>query len=363
MQHPTRPLTLASLARSLATAIALSAVLLPAASRADKSKHPHPGLHDTRGSIERSRVVMGTMCTISADGSDSSWTARTVAEGFAEIERLDTLLNSWNENSELSRLNHAGAELRTPCSPELYAVIDSAMSVAHETEGAFDPTTEPLLLAWGVRGPGRVPNPADLYEARSRVGWNMVQIEPSLRTVRFRRDGMGIDLGSMAHGYALDQVAELFRVRRLHRAMVRFGEELVGFSDAESFVIELTDPAARMRPVLHLVLHRGALSTAAAQPRASGADPRGVSPIFDPETGRPLESESSVTVVTRSATRASALAAALLTMGREHAEAFIAGRADVGAVWLESQNGQLRAWRWNLPSVSASPGVRIDWRP
>jgi thiamine biosynthesis lipoprotein len=345
--------------RRTALALCVALALCAPGARAANKKNPHPGEHDVRRSLERSRVLMGTMCTMTAEGADSSWIARALSDGFSQIDRLDTLINSWREGSELTRLNAAGAEIRTTCSPELYAAIDSAMTLAQETDGAFDPSVEPLLRAWDVRGPGRVPAFEELNDARQRVGWKMVQAERSMRTVRFRRDGMGIDLGSLARGYAIDQVAELLRTRRLSRVMLDFGDESVAFSDGDAWMIEITDPTDATRPALHLVLRRGALSTASS--RASGTGGR-MSPLFDAESGRPLDLPANVTVVARSATRAAGLAVALLRMGREHAEAFMDDHRDLGAVWLEKQNGELRVWRWNLPSVSAAPGVRIDWR-
>ncbi len=323
---------------------------------------PRPGLHNVRRAVERSRVVMGTMCTIVAEGFDSTWTARAVNAAFGEIDRLDSVFGYGNARSEIARLNAAGPEVRTPCSNDLYGALDSALAIARETEGAFDPTIVPLMRAWDVEGAGRVPDPEALRDARDRVGWMMLQLEPSLRTARFRRDSMGVDLGDLGRGYALDRATEMLRERRLPRVRVDLGGATEGFSDGEAWVIEIPDPTDRTRPALRLVLRRGAVSTA-AQHRGEGAAGGRSGAVFNPQRGRPLETPAGVTVVTRSGTRAGALATALLVMGREKAQAFVESQSDVGAVWMESQNGIIRAWRWNLPTLSVQHGVRVDWMP
>ena len=68
-----------------------------------------------------------------------------------------------------------------------------------------------------------------------------------------------------------------------------------------------------------------------------------------------------MTVVTRSAARAQALARALLVMGREGAASFAAGRPDLGVLWLEPDGSTLQAWRWNMPRLATAPEAVVRW--
>src|SRR5687768_17585988 len=71
--------------------------------------------------------------------------ARDAEAAFAEARRIESLISTWQEDSELSRINR-GEVLRP--SPEVFSLLQDAMSIAAETEGAFDPLVRPLIDAW-----------------------------------------------------------------------------------------------------------------------------------------------------------------------------------------------------------------------
>jgi thiamine biosynthesis lipoprotein len=352
-----------SIRRAVAScvAVACASALLLTTAPARAARTSHPGRHDVRTTVQRMRVLMGTPCTIVAEGLDSVWTKASIDSALEIMGELDGMMSLWHDGGELSALDSAQAEIRTPVSPRLYAVIESALRIAEETDGAFDPTIEPLTRAWDLRGPGRVPDPLELSDARHSVGWQNVQIEPSMRTVRFRRDHMGLDLDGIAKGYALDLAIGFLRTRRLSRVLIDFGSDLECFTDGEAWTIDIGDPDDRNQPAVRLVTRTAGISTSGLSARfftsAGGHEDR----VIDPRSGHPIERLASVTVVAPTGTRSDALATAFLVMGRERIPEFLQTHADLGVLWLEREGHSLRAWRWNLPTASAAPNVRVDW--
>src|SRR5262249_13854244 len=149
--------------------------------------------------------------------------------------------SNWREESELSRLNASAFERRVPCSADLYPVLEASLAFARETEGAFDPTVEPLTRVWDMRGEGRVPAPEERAEARAKVGWRRVQLEPGTHTARFSAPGVGLDLGGIAKGYALDRAAAVLRERGVRRALLNFGGEVLALTTHEPWRAEVAD--------------------------------------------------------------------------------------------------------------------------
>jgi FAD:protein FMN transferase len=342
-------------------ALGLAAVLIvlpdaasAARSRARASAAPRPR-------AERARVLMGTICNAIVEATDTTRAAANLDSAFDEIARLETVLSNWREDSELSRLNHAGFESRVACSRDLYAAIDAALGIARETNGTFDPTVEPLTRVWDLRGAGHVPTPEELREARDKVGWRRVQLEPGTRTARFSSPGVALDLGGIGKGYALDRAADLLRGRGVKRALLNFGGEVLAMTSQDPWQAQIADPADRTRPLFMLPLSNGALSTSAQSER--GFEVRGTryGHILDPRSARPVDSRASVSVVCRSATRADGLSTALLVMGREAAALWVAEHHDVGVLWLEPADGRTQAWAWNLPALRPNPDSRIQW--
>ena len=343
--------------------LALTALLLaslPGGALAAK-KPAKRGLRDPRALVERTRTLMDRTCVAAAESKDEAWTGRCIDAAFDEIERLDAVLSSRREDSELTRVNAAGAETRIPCSPDFIACLDSSLAIAADTDGAFDPTVEPLNRAWDVRGEGRVPERDELAEARAAVDWRRLTVVDGDRTVRFNRPGMSLDFGGIGKGFALENATNLLRSRGVKRALLSLGSQISAFTDGEAWVIRISDPADHARPVLRLIVRQGAVSTSSQGEGGFTARGRRYGLTFDPRHGDPVDSRAAVTVIARGATRADGLSTALLVMGREKAEAYATDHPGIGVVWMEPTTDQIQAWKWNLGSFSVEPDANLRW--
>src|SRR5205814_9573628 len=217
-------------------------------------------------------------------------------------------------------------------SAPLYAVLDSALAFAAATGGAFDPTVEPLTLAWGLRGEGRVPGERELAAARAGVGWQHVTLDGGRHGAAL--GGATLDLAGIGKGFALDRAAAVLRARGVTVGSLDAGGQrlLLG---AVSCSVWVAHPGERDRPAVCLRLGPGSLSTSAQSEHVLRPGGHRIGHVLDPRTGRPVASHASVSVFMSAATAADAYSTALLVMGRERARAFVAARADLGALWLE----------------------------
>ncbi|TMQ67458.1 MAG: FAD:protein FMN transferase [Candidatus Eisenbacteria bacterium] len=310
--------------------------------------------------VERARYLMGTILTATAEAPDSTQAARVLAHSLDEIARLENVMSSWRKDSELSRLNRAaGSAFR--CSQDLYAVLDSALAIARATSGAFDPTVEPLDRIWDLRGKGRVPSPREIAVARSRVAWSRLTLDPTRHMARLATPGMGVDLGGIGKGFALDRAARLLAAEGIERALLNLGGEVLALSPkGRPWPIAVAHPNDRLRPAVRIAIAQGAVSTSGQGVRGVTVRGKHLGHILDPSSGRPLDTQATVTVVAPSATRADGLSTALLVMGRERALALARRHQEIGVLWIEPDHGLLRAWKWNLSAI-AEPGVAIRW--
>jgi thiamine biosynthesis lipoprotein len=330
--------------------VILSTAAAPAAGRGDSPP---------MASVERARLLMGTLCTAIAEAPDTTRAARAISTAFAEIDRLEQVMSSWRKDSELSHLNALGGSIWFPCSRSLYAVIDSSLRYARLTRGAFDPTIEPFNRAWDTRGKGRVPSAFEIEQARILIGWSKVNLDRGERRVQFPFSDMGLDLGGIGKGYALDAAARLIAGDSVARALINFGGEVLAIGT--DWEVAIADPVDRLKPAVGLTVSNAAVSTSSQSERGVVVKKKRYGHILDPRTGQPVSSTASVTVIACSATRADAISTALLVMGREEAAAFAEDHRDLGVLWLEPDGETVRAWTWNLPAARAEPGVRLEW--
>lgn len=239
--------------------------------------------------------AMGTEVELLLDAPSSPAAHAALRRAEAEIERLEGLLSRFREDSELSVLNRNG---RARCGPDLVRVVELALDARERTGGLFDPTVHDAVVAAGYdRSFELVSSEGPAGDGRPRSCGGAVDVDGDVVTLG---DGVRLDLGGIAKGYAADRVAELLAVSG--PCLVNVGGD-IGVRGG-SWPVAVTGE-------LTLELTGGALAT-------SGRDRRrwtrgGVEShhLIDPRTGLPAGTEIlRATVVAATAAEAEALATA-----------------------------------------------------
>ena len=286
----------------------------------------------------RTFFAMDTVMTVSADAAD----AALLADCEAEAHRLEALLSVTDPGSEIARLNADG---RAALSKDARAVLDYALRVAAQTDGALDVTMYPVVRAWGfTTGDYRVPGDDEIAALLKRVGWQKIALDDDGAAVP---EGTMVDLGAVAKGYASDRMAALLRAGGVTSALIDLGGNIycVGAkADGSDWRVGVRDPMQPSQYVGAIACRDCAVITSGCYERFfTGADGTVYGHIFDPATGRPADSGlASVTVVGPLGTQCDALSTALFVMGAARAgellktldgvEALLVG-AD-GALWI-----------------------------
>ncbi len=138
-----------------------------------------------------------------------------------ELARLERVFSLFDRQSELSRLNAAG-RLNAP-SADLVSVLRLCDRLHTASQGAFDPTVQPLweLYAHAVRNGVSVDRKSEADMCK-RIGWRYVQFDAD--EICLKRPEMALTLNGIAQGYVTDQIAALLRRRGLTDVLIDMGE-------------------------------------------------------------------------------------------------------------------------------------------
>jgi thiamine biosynthesis lipoprotein len=263
---------------------------------------------------------MGTYVVVTVRGHDRAGMHRGMDAAFAAMQAVDGMMSLHKPDSELARLNSLAYRQPVVVSSNLFHVIQQALAIARRTSGAFDPTLRPLVDLWGFLWKDyRLPHPRKIRDALARVGHEWVELDEARRSVRFLKEGLSIDLGGIAKGYAVDRAVETLRALGWTNAMVRAGGDLrvMGSSEkAAQWEVQLEDPAkggARTR----VYLGDAALSTSGSYENFFEIDGRRYSHLLDPRTGWPVEGVVACTVTAPTCLESDAWATAAFVMGPE----------------------------------------------
>ncbi len=267
--------------------------------------------------FEFARVEMGTLFRVALYSSDPKQARIAAERAFGRIAELDAILSDYRPDSELSRLCESAVDRPQVVSRELFDLLQLSVALSRRTGGAFDVTVKPLSDLWRrARRDGMLPAPEDLEVGRQLVGYRDLLLNPWTRSVRFRKAGMGLDLGGIAKGYAADEALRVLRETGIDRALVEAGGDVrTGRPPPGRKGWRVAIQPGRRG---ELLLHDQAVASSGDDYQFLEVDGQRYSHILDPATGLGLTTHRLVTVVAPDATTADALATALSVCDIDH---------------------------------------------
>ncbi len=261
--------------------------------------------------LKRSQMIMGTMVEITVIPPDE----QAIEAAFEEMKKVDALMSTYKENSEVSILNREG---ENHLSAETLQVIREAINFSEITGGAFDITCKPLINLWKKAKKEQViPSPQEIKEALSLVGYEKILLEGDM--IRFEQKGMQIDLGGIAKGYAVDRAIEALRKNGIRRALVNAGGDLYALGNGpgdEKWQVGIQDPREEDKLLDIIKVKDVGVATSGDYQRYFTIEGKRLSHIVNPKTGQTVQDvPMSVTVIALHATTTDALATGVFVLG------------------------------------------------
>lgn len=274
--------------------------------------------------------------------------ARAAREAFdaavAEIRRIEALMTTWREDSDVSKVNAAAGKAPVVVSPETIEVVKEALHAAEISEGTFDITFETLHGLWKFDEDldPHPPSDGDVKARLANVGWKHVQLDEAKRTLFIDRAGTRIGLGGIAKGYAVDRAAAILVAKGLRAFYVQAGGDLYARGskpDGTPWIAGIRDPRGAADKYFALLpLSDHAFSTAGDYERGYVVGGKRYHHIIDPRTGQPATASRSVTVWAPTAFLADAIDDAIFILGPEKGLKLVESIDGCGAVIVDAKN-------------------------
>ena len=250
------------------------------------------------------------------------------------IASLESLVSVTDANSELYAINQTGSGTLTGKASSL---MEQALEICRRTDGALDLSIYPIVRAWGfTTGSYQVPDEAEIQALLPLVDYRKIQYDAATGTVTLP-EGMEIDLGSVAKGYAGQLAAQMLREHGVQSALLNLGGNVqtVGTKpDGSPWQIGIKDPQGE-DAMMVLSVEDQAVVTSGGYERYFEQDGQTYWHIMDPSTGHPADSGLiSVTIVGDEGVVCDGLSTALFVMGLEKAADLWAQSGDFEAVFV-----------------------------
>lgn len=293
------------------------------------------------------RPVMGTFAHVIAVAPNSRAANRAIEAAFKQLEAVDALMSNYKTDSEINHLNRSAFKEAVKVSASTYEVLKRSLAFGRLTDGAFDITVGPLAELWhSAAEANSLPTDAELQQVRRRVGYEKLILDDSERSVRFAVDGMKLDLGGIAKGFAIDKAVEVMLKAGAIGGLIDVGGDIRCFglpSGKEYWRVGLQDPNDSGDLIVGgdslfvLKLTDGAVATSGDYRRFSTIQGKRYSHILNRQTSSASRGLTSVTIIAPNATDADALATAVSVIGAEKGFALIEKLSQTEAIMIPSQ--------------------------
>lgn len=272
------------------------------------------------GGISHSLFAMDTIITMELyDGEEDA------AIGQAEklIGRLEDLWSATKEGSQIYELNHSQGTPVT-VSTETEELITYTLHMAEETDGALNPAVYPLIRAWGFPTRAyRIPEAEEITELLAHTDYRKITVEDGTVTLP---EGMEVDFGAVAKGYAGDLLMELMKDHGVTSGILNLGGNvaLIGNSpEGDPWKVGIRSPYGEGTIGTLEASDCHIITSGGYERYFTGEDGEIYWHILDPEDGYPADSGIiSATIVGKEGKLCDALSTAAFVMGLEQAEEY-----------------------------------------
>ncbi len=280
--------------------------------------------------FRRTLPLMGTIAEVTVVHENRALAQAALDAAFAELTRIEQLMTRFTRTSDIGRVNAAAPGVAVPVTHETAGVVLAALGWASASGGAFDPAIEHVSSLWNVLERKTPPPAPDVARLAGRNLYRSLDLSVrSGEPVIVRRDGdVGIDLGAIAKGYAVDCTGDVLRAHRMRDAIVRVGGDLVALGsppEGGAWRVGIRSPESESVMIGEVDVSDAAVATSGDYQRYFMY--RGVRyhHLMDPATAAPRRTPMhSITVRASTCMQADAAATACFGMDGAHARALLA---------------------------------------
>ncbi len=282
--------------------------------------------------------MMGTEVSVYLWSDDPAEGLVTLEAVFREAVRIDHLMSTYKDDSEISIINRKAADAPVDAGEELYRLIARSLEISDLTEGAFDITYESVGQHYDFRERQR-PDAETVESELENIDYRFVELDDASRTVRFKRTGVRINLGGIAKGYVVERGIGILRANGIENAIVTAGGDsrLLGDRRGRPWMVGIRDPRKDGEVAISVPLQDEAISTSGDYERYFDEDGVRYHHIIHPNTGTPASGVHSATVFGPDAVTTDALSTSVFVMGVDKGLRMIATLPDYESIVIDAE--------------------------
>ncbi|NAY90303.1 FAD:protein FMN transferase [Muricauda sp. JGD-17] len=292
--------------------------------------------------VKKTLKLMGTRFEITVVAPNEEIGYINIDEAVSEIERIEKMISSWDDDSETSQINKNAGLNPVKVSPELYGLIERSKKISEITDGAFDISYASMDKIWKFDGTmDKIPSEEQIRSSVAKVGHENIILNPKEQTVFLMERDMRISFGAIGKGYAADMAKALLVSKQVKGGIINASGDLTTWgtkATGEKWLVGIANPLSKDKVFSWLPVVESSVATSGNYEKYLMFDGRKYSHIIDPRTGYPTSGINSVTIFAKQAELCDALATAVFIMGKDTGIHLVNQMDGVEVVVVDSEN-------------------------
>jgi thiamine biosynthesis lipoprotein len=270
--------------------------------------------------FNKSLLLMGNNFQISAVAENESWAHDRIDAAIREIQRIEKLLTTFNEDSETNLINRNAGIKAVAVSRETYELIQRSIRISAVTQGAFDITYGSVdKRLWNFdTHMQKLPDKETAKKMVRLINYRNIVLDPEKTTVFLKEEGMRIGFGGIGKGYAAERAKSVMRDMQVDSGIVNASGDLAAWGyqpDGTPWTIGIANPNSAGHIFSYMNITNMALATSGNYEKFIMIGGKKYSHTIDPRTGLPVMGIKSVTIISPNAELADAMATPVMIMG------------------------------------------------
>ena len=264
--------------------------------------------------------LMGNHFVISIVAADEVRASEMIGKAVAEIQRIEKLLTTYNDESETNRINQAAGMAPVKVCEETFRLIQRSIRISGITQGAFDISYGSVDKSlWNFDA--NMTNLPDEKTAKRMVrliNYRNIILDENELTVFLKEAGMRIGFGGIGKGYAAEMAKQTLKNLGVQNGIVNASGDLTtwGFQpDGKPWTIGIVNPNMSGKIFSHINVTDMAVATSGNYEKFVMINGVKYSHTINPRTGLPVRGIKSVTIISPNAEIADAMATPVTIMG------------------------------------------------
>ena len=296
---------------------------------------------DVDNPISRTEIIMGTTVgvTLYENGSEE-----VLDKVFKRVQEIENLVSINKEETEIDKLNENAGISPVKLSDSSFEIIEKALYYSKLSTGGYDLTVGPLVKLWNIGLEGaKVPTPEEISNTLPLIDYNSLELNKEGQTIFLTKKNMMIDLGSIAKGYAADEISKILAENNVHSAIINLGGNVYAHGekiDGSDWKIGIQNPFNERGNIVGLVkVKNKTVVTSGIYERYIEQDGVKYHHLLDPKTGYPFDNNiAGVSIITDKSIDADALSTIVFSKGVDEGLKFVEDLPNVDAIFITKDN-------------------------